>query len=209
LSLGLSADALDDFFLNNHTSFLRLNKYPAIDNDAEPYLNNEANLDQEIDPTARNDDFSTPLNKLRGKRLGVNRHFDAGGLTILRQDANISALQMNLHRPEQKPKWIDVSPIPGALTVNCGDMLQVLSNDVIKAPEHRVKATTHPGKVRYSAPFFLNPAYDAIIQPILPENTTSTARYKPFTWGFFRRRRFEGDFQNEGIPEIQIAHFRI
>ena len=31
--------------------------------------------------------------------------------------------------------------------------------------------------------------------------------YAPFTWGHFRKRRFEGDFADEGRPEIQIADF--
>ena len=32
-------------------------------------------------------------------------------------------------------------------------------------------------------------------------------RYGPFSWGHFRRRRFEGDFADEGKPEIQIADY--
>ena len=49
-------------------------------------------------------------------------------------------------------------------------MLQVLSNNYYKAAEHRVKkATSNPKgkKDRYSAPFFFNPAYDSVIEPLL------------------------------------------
>ena len=38
---------------------------------------------------------------------------------------------------------------------------------------------------------------------------TDTPRYSPFSWGYFRRRRFEGDFADEGKAEVQIADFLI
>ena len=80
------------------------------------------------------------------------------------QRAVRSQVNLNAHGSGD-PEWVDVTPVPGALTVNVGDMLQVLSNGKYKAPEHRVLASP-PGKVRYSAPFFYNPAYDAEIAPL-------------------------------------------
>jgi len=49
------------------------------------------------------------------------------------------------------------------MTINIGDMLQVWTNGVYAAPEHRVRANKQ--QERYSAPFFYNPAYDAMIAP--------------------------------------------
>jgi hypothetical protein len=60
--------------------------------------------------------------------------------------------------------WQLVAPIPGALTINVGDLCQVLSNDRFKAPLHRVRASR--GRRRYSAPFFFNPRSDADIAPL-------------------------------------------
>ncbi|ONI26626.1 hypothetical protein PRUPE_1G035600 [Prunus persica] len=37
-------------------------------------------------------------------------------------------------------KWIDVLPVPGALVVNIGDLLQLISNDRFRSVEHRVLA---------------------------------------------------------------------
>lgn len=41
---------------------------------------------------------------------------------------------------------------------------QVISNDVFKAPVHRV-LPPQSGQARHSAPFFFNPKPDAVIQP--------------------------------------------
>ncbi|KAF5205908.1 1-aminocyclopropane-1-carboxylate oxidase-like protein [Thalictrum thalictroides] len=37
-------------------------------------------------------------------------------------------------------KWVAVKPLPGALVINVGDLLQILSNDEYKSGEHRVLA---------------------------------------------------------------------
>lgn len=67
--------------------------------------------------------------------LGTSKHSDQGFLTILLQD-HIGGLQI-LHENE----WIDVPPVPGALVVNLGDLLQLISNDKLKSIQHRVLAS--------------------------------------------------------------------
>ena len=67
------------------------------------------------------------------EQLGVNRHTDAGALTLLYQD-DVASLQV-LH----DGAWVLVEPSAGALVVNLGDMLQVWSNDRYEAPLHREK----------------------------------------------------------------------
>jgi len=84
-------------------------------------------------------------------------------------------------------------------------MLQVLSNDRVKAPEHRVRRIRR-GIERYSAPFFFNPSYEAVISSIF--GVEENIRYRPINWGEFRRIRFQGDYANVG-KEIQIEDFRI
>ncbi|KAJ7979901.1 1-aminocyclopropane-1-carboxylate oxidase-like 1-like [Quillaja saponaria] len=79
--------------------------------------------------------------------LGTSRHNDNDFLTVLLQD-HISALQV-LH----KNKWIDVPPVPGALVVNIGDLLQLISNDRFVSVEHRVLAN-HIGPRVSIATFF-------------------------------------------------------
>ena len=51
--------------------------------------------------------------------LGLTKHSDNSFLTVLLQD-QVGGLQV-LH----DQYWVDVPPVPGALVVNVGDLLQV------------------------------------------------------------------------------------
>ncbi|XP_068645797.1 1-aminocyclopropane-1-carboxylate oxidase homolog 1-like [Aristolochia californica] len=67
--------------------------------------------------------------------LGSTKHTDPRLLTILLQDL-IGGLQF-VHEQD----WIDVSPVTGALVINIGNILQLLSNGKFKSMEHRVVST--------------------------------------------------------------------
>lgn len=66
--------------------------------------------------------------------LGTSKHADPGFITVLLQD-HIGGLQV-LYQDQ----WVDVPPIPGALVINVGDLLQLITNDRFKSVEHRVLA---------------------------------------------------------------------
>ncbi|CAL5392442.1 unnamed protein product [Camellia sinensis] len=66
--------------------------------------------------------------------VGTTKHSDDDFLTVLLQD-HIGGLQV-LHQNH----WVDCPPTPGALVVNNGDLLQLISNDKFKSIEHRVLA---------------------------------------------------------------------
>jgi isopenicillin N synthase-like dioxygenase len=51
--------------------------------------------------------------------VGTTKHSDNDFLTVLLQD-HIGGLQVLY-----EDKWIDITPVPGALIVNVGDLLQV------------------------------------------------------------------------------------
>ncbi|KAL4282947.1 hypothetical protein GQ457_16G029760 [Hibiscus cannabinus] len=64
--------------------------------------------------------------------IGSSKHADNGFLTVLLQD-NVGGLQV-LHQNQ----WIDVPPTRGALVINIGDLLQLISNDRFTSVDHRV-----------------------------------------------------------------------
>nr|TKS03778.1 hypothetical protein D5086_0000150810 [Populus alba] len=79
--------------------------------------------------------------------LGTTKHSDNDFLTVLLQD-HIGGLQV-MHQNH----WVDVPPTPGALLINIGDLLQLISNDKFKSVEHRVLAN-HVGPRVSVASFF-------------------------------------------------------
>ncbi|VAH83039.1 unnamed protein product [Triticum turgidum subsp. durum] len=83
--------------------------------------------------------------------LGLSPHSDAVGLTLLLQVSKVPGLQIR-----RKGGWVPVTPLPGALVVNVGDVIEVLTNGKYKSVEHRAVvnareermsiATFHTGK---------------------------------------------------------------
>jgi isopenicillin N synthase-like dioxygenase len=144
------------------------------------------------------------------KPLGISPHRDAGFLTVLLQDADCHSLQV-YHQDQDQ--WITVHPAgPYALTINTGDMAEVWSNGRYQAPLHRV--LSHETQERYSTPFFYNPSYQTLVEPLITttiddchnEAEKEEPQYHGVLWGYFRAVRFAGDLTDLGV-EIQIADY--
>ncbi|MBW8754933.1 MAG: isopenicillin N synthase family oxygenase [Sphingomonadales bacterium] len=60
-------------------------------------------------------------------------------------------------------EWIDVPPVPGALTVNIGDMMEFWSGGAFVATSHRVRKVAEE---RYSFPLFFALDYDVELMPL-------------------------------------------
>ena len=177
VGLQLPADFMTDDFASGHTSFVRLNYYPVADPMYGSTTEHQPNAD-----------------------LGVHHHSDAGALTVLLQD-EVGGLQVY-----RDGFWHDIPPVPGALVINTGDMMQVWSNDLYQAAIHRVLAMHD--RDRYSIPFFFNPSVKATVSP-LPTVVSETrpARYRQIKWADFRGQRTDGDYADYGT-EVQISQFR-
>ena len=89
-----------------------------------------------------------------GNSIRAGQHEDINLITLL-MGASAEGLQVL----NKNNEWIGITAIPGSLVVNVGDMLQRLTNGVMKSTTHRVVNPPREkwGTSRYSIPFFLHP----------------------------------------------------
>lgn len=90
--------------------------------------------------------------------LGVGAHTDYGLLTLLRQD-DVGGLEI-WHRNQ----WLAAPPVPDSFVCNVGDMLERLTAGRYVSALHRVRNVT--SRSRISMPLFLDPSFDAVLEPI-------------------------------------------
>lgn len=62
--------------------------------------------------------------------------------------------------------WLPIQPIPGQIIVDTGDMLQSLSNGLLKSTTHRVVNPNSSRDRRFSMPFFVHPRPDFDLTPL-------------------------------------------
>ncbi len=119
-------------------------------------------------------------------------HEDINLITLL-----LGAEEAGLQAQHRNGEWIDINAPEGAVVVNAGDMLQRLTAWHIPSTTHRV-LNPSPERAkfpRYSAPFFLHPNQDYLIDP-LPDYVAKTGKVEaPIT---------AGDYLNERLREIGL-----
>lgn len=110
------------------------------------------------------------------RAMGLAPHTDSTLLTILFQNST-SGLQVL----KEGCGWVTVPPIPGALVINVGDLLHILSNGLYPSVLHRavVNRTQH----RLSVAYLYGPPSDVQISP-LPKliDQNNPPLYRPVTW---------------------------
>ncbi|CAL4915535.1 unnamed protein product [Urochloa decumbens] len=117
------------------------------------------------------------------KVLGLSPHTDGVGMTFLLQVNDVEGLQIR-----KDGRWFSVKAIPGALVVNIGDVLEVLTNGQYKSIEHR--AVINPVKERITIATFHSVSLGCTIGPLQELLKAGEARYKvldsvEFTKGYF------------------------
>jgi isopenicillin N synthase-like dioxygenase len=120
-------------------------------------------------------------------------HEDINLITLL-MGASAEGLQVL----NKQNEWVGITALPNQLVVNVGDMLQRLTNNVLKSTTHRV---VNPPKEkwafpRYSIPFFLHPRsemrLDCLQECISSDNPI---HYEPIS---------AGDYLLERLKEIGL-----
>ncbi|XP_056857127.1 feruloyl CoA ortho-hydroxylase F6H1-3-like [Raphanus sativus] len=91
--------------------------------------------------------------------VGTGYHCDINTLTLLLQDDILGSLYARYG-----DKWLHIPPVMGAIVVNIGDMLQILSNDRYKSVEHLVMASRFLSRISFA--YYCGPSYDSVIEPL-------------------------------------------
>ena len=135
-----------------------------------------------------------PEGKRGGNQIRAGAHEDINTITLL-----LGAEEAGLELKTRDGRWLPVSPKPGELVVNIGDMLQRLTNGRLRSTSHRVvnPAPDRASKARYSMPYFLHFRPDFIIEA-LPG--TVPAGEKP-TWPPISSH----DYLLERLREIKLT----
>ena len=93
-------------------------------------------------------------------------HEDINLITLL-----IGAEEGGLEVKNNDGSWIKVAPSTDAIVCNIGDMMQLVTDKMLKSTTHRViQDSGTDSNHRYSIPFFLHPAPSVILKSIFRED---------------------------------------
>jgi isopenicillin N synthase-like dioxygenase len=119
-------------------------------------------------------------------RWGVGEHADYGLLTLLATDGT-PGLEVMVDG-----FWIPVPAEPDLIICNLGDMLDRLTGGRYRSTRHRVR--NHAGADRYSMPFFLDPGWDASVQPLDFDDAWVTPQDAHDRWDRANVRTLDGTY---------------
>jgi isopenicillin N synthase-like dioxygenase len=135
-----------------------------------------------------------PVPTPTGEHIRAGAHEDINAITLL-----LGAEEAGLELLTTDGRWIPVSPRPGELVINIGDMLQRLTNGKLRSTTHRVVNPTpdRASKARYSMPFFLHFRSDFLIEAL--KETVAAGeqpKWRPIT---------ANDYLQERLREIKLV----
>ncbi|XP_070051554.1 protein SRG1-like isoform X2 [Nicotiana tomentosiformis] len=137
------------------------------------------------------------------KTIGFSPHSDADALTILFQLNETEGLQVR-----KDGIWVPIKPLPNALIVNIGDIMEIVSNGVYRSIEHR--AVVNSNKERLSVATFYSSNLDSELGPahsLIGPSSPAIFRRVPVEKYFkdFFARKIDGksyiDFMKEEVRD--------
>ncbi|CAM8987820.1 unnamed protein product [Rhodiola kirilowii] len=133
--------------------------------------------------------------------LGTSKHADNSFFTVLLQDL-IGGLQVL-----REDQWVNVPVVPGALVINIGDLLQLMTNDKFKSVEHRVIANAVGPRISVASFFTTyyspNPRLYGPLEELLSED--NPPKYRETTIVEYNKH-----FNAKGLDGTSsLLHFRI
>lgn len=135
-----------------------------------------------------------PQSEPTGEHIRAGAHEDINAITLL-----LGAEEAGLELLTKDGRWIPVSPKSGELVINIGDMLQRLTNGVLRSTSHRVvnPAPDRASHARYSIPFFLHFRSDFEIEA-LPDTVPAgeSPKWAPIS---------ANDYLQERLREIKLV----
>lgn len=131
--------------------------------------------------------YYPPITEEPASAVRAEQHEDINLITLL-----VGASADGLEVMSTDGNWVPVKTAPDEIVVNVGDMLQRLTNNILKSTTHRV---VNPPKEkwsspRYSIPFFLHPKSDVdltCLDSCISEN--NPLQYDPITAGGYLDER--------------------
>jgi len=128
-----------------------------------------------------------PISSEPDSAIRAEEHEDINLITLL-----VGASAEGLQLLNKADEWIPITAGPGEIVVNVGDMLQRLTNNVLRSTTHRVvnppREMWHTS--RFSIPFFLHPRSEMRLDCL--ESCITTERplaYEPITGGEYLDER--------------------
>ncbi len=134
-----------------------------------------------------------PITSEPASAIRAEEHEDINLITLL-----VGASAGGLQLQNKKGEWLDIQPEANEIVVNVGDMLQRLTNNVLKSTTHRV---VNPSRElwhtpRLSIPFFLHPKSSMDLTCLRQCISDSNPRaYEPIT---------AGEYLDERLKEIGL-----
>ncbi|KAK7393421.1 hypothetical protein VNO78_21977 [Psophocarpus tetragonolobus] len=129
---------------------------------------------------------------------GASRHSDPSCLTIVLQDT-VGGLQV-FHESQ----LVDVKPTPGALVINIGDFMQIISNDRFKSVLHQVVAGRNGPRVSVACHMYPHPGRKYAPAKELLSND-NPPKYKNTNTG-----EYLAQYRSKGLDGSKaLSHFRV